>query len=270
MSNNLKLKIMIKKYKSLEIIVRYIAIPFFYIKRLSYLIGYFARKLNLTSRYSEIKKFKNTHYNERCFIIATGPSLTIEDLEKLNNEYTFSMNSIVMAYEETNWRPTYYGIQDEYVYKNLEEKILNSDMKNIFVGGVIPNIFNIPVKSIQFPLDYLNHKLPNSKYKTKFSKDCYLTVYDGYTITYSLIQIAIYMGFKEIYLLGADATYNSKKRHFREHGVIDKTENKAGERMQFAYEVAKKFAEENGVTIYNATRGGALELFPRVDLDKIV
>src|SRR5690625_1280148 len=80
-------------------------------------------RINRHSPFEKLKKIKNKHQGERCFIIATGPSLTIGDLEKLNNEITISMNSICLAFDETDWRPTYYGIQDEGVYKRMEEYI---------------------------------------------------------------------------------------------------------------------------------------------------
>ena len=36
-----------------------------------------------------------------------------------------------------------------------------------------------------------------------------------------------------------------------------------------AYEVAKENAEKKGIKIYNATRGGKLEVFERVDFDSL-
>ena len=40
-----------------------------------------------------------------------------------------------------------------------------------------------------------------------FSEDVARVVYGGATVTYACIQIAVYMGFKEIYLLGVDCNY---------------------------------------------------------------
>lgn len=62
----------------------------------------------IDERYEQIKKYKDIHQRERCFIVATGPSLTLSDLEVLKNEYTFGMNSIVKLFDKTDWRPTYY------------------------------------------------------------------------------------------------------------------------------------------------------------------
>jgi len=103
-----------------------------------------------------------------------------------------------------------------------------------------------------------------------FSDDCYDVVYDGYSITYSLLQLAVYMGFKEIYLLGADCSYAKQgPHHFIETGVVDPNSLIAGERMIRAYKVVKNYVDKNGIKIYNATRGGYLELFERVSMDDI-
>ena len=59
------------------------------------------------------------------------------------------------------------------------------------------------------------------KFFSKFSHDAHSFLYDGYSITYSLLQLAIYMGFKEIILLGCDSNYSidQTKQHFVDYGV---------------------------------------------------
>ncbi|MBS4205800.1 6-hydroxymethylpterin diphosphokinase MptE-like protein [Lederbergia citrea] len=229
------------------------------------------KHINRNSRYEKLRNIKNKHKGERCFIVATGPSLSIEDLEKLDNEVTFSMNSICLAFDETDWRPTYYGIQDISVFNKLEKYIEKLDVECTFIGDVILNHKYISDNHFIFPLNLLNHNMNHQKYNTKFSDDAFAVVYDGYSITYSLIQIAVYMGFKEIYLLGADCNYSSNmNHHFKEYGLVDPTFLSAGEKMISAYKEAKKYAERNHIKIYNATRGGMLEVFRRVDLDAVL
>lgn len=259
----------VKEFLKKNAIFRYLATPMFVLERIGCNFGNAMRRCGISNKYANIKKYKDIHKEERCFIIATGPSLTIEDLEKLNNEYTFAMNSIAKICDKTAWRPTYFAIQDEYVYRNLESDIRKCGFKNIFVGSNLVKFFDIPKEFMIFPVNILNHKFPNAKYFTKFSDDCSVTVYDGYTITYSIIQMAVYMGFSEIYLLGADCSYRGKRHHFIEHGVVDKTIDTARDRMIFSYKVAKEYADTHDVKIYNATRGGELEVFTRVNLDSI-
>jgi hypothetical protein len=221
------------------------------------------------NRYSDLRKLKNIAKKNRCFIVATGPSLTIEDLEKLKNEDCFSMNSIVLLFDKTDWRPTYYGIQDPFVYEKIKQNVDEASIKYKLFGHRLSK-YKLPKNSYVFPHNLLNHKIPHRPYNSKFSNDIYSEVYDGYSITYSLVQIAVYMGYKEIYLIGADTNYKKGKQHIVEHGVVDANYSDAGNKMIEAYKVAKKFADENQIEIYNATRGGMLEVFPRVDLDELL
>ena len=126
----------------------------------------------------------------------------MNDLEKLRNEVTFGMNSICLAFDETDWRPTYYGIQDENVYLKVKKYIDKLPDNCKFISDTIPKQIKVKLSddSYIFPLNMLNHNIMHKKYHTKFSDDIFAVVYSGYSITYCLIQIAVYMGFEEIYL----------------------------------------------------------------------
>ncbi|MEH7386549.1 6-hydroxymethylpterin diphosphokinase MptE-like protein [Bacillus sp. JJ1521] len=245
------------------------------VANMTFNIKRFLRVHNFTKNnpYENLKGLKNKHKGERCFIVATGPSLTIEDLEKLRNETTISMNSICLAFEDTDWRPTYYGIQDENVYKRMEKYIEELDCEGKFLSQSILEQLKIkmPDDYYIFPLYFLKQKVQKKRYHTKFSNDIFSVVYSGYTITYCLLQIAAYMGFKEIYLLGTDCHYSSNMRHhFKDYDYVDSTFASAGDMMTGAYRVAKEYADQNNIKIYNATRGGRLEVFKRVDLDEVL
>lgn len=268
----LELKAKIKSNPYIKTVARYFYIFVILYDRLIFLCGVINRKkCGKSKKYYKLRGLKNTHVGERCFIVSTGPSLTIEDLEKLENEITFSMNSVIMAFDETSWRPTFYGIQDEYVCKKMMPLIKKYNVNNILIGSLAAKYFDLGDEAIEYPLDLMNAKMPFGKHKTKFSDDCFLRVYDGHSVTYSMLQIAVYMGFKKIYLLGNDCSYFGDKKHFREHGIIDsKGLDGSQERLFISFEEARKFSEAYGIEIFNATRGGALEIFPRVDLDSVL
>ncbi len=230
-----------------------------------------------------LQKFKNKYKDKRCFVIATGPSLKISDLEKLNNEITFGMNSVCYLYEKTDWRPTFYGIQDGVALDRVKTVLMNQESSHYFFNYKYRRKVEKNLKSLMsnnrvsfFPLNY---KLHGSRldYKTQtkgFSNDIYKEVIDGYTITYTMIQIAVYMGFKEIYLLGCDNSFSKPgAKHFFKHEDDEKVSlnrwKLIEKRMTSAYKEAKQFADKNGIKIINATRGGNLEEFPRVDFDEI-
>lgn len=249
-------------------------------------IDAFLRKLRIGGgykKYKGLKKLKNIHKGERCFILATGPSLRKEDAEALKNEYTFGVNSIFKLYGDTDWRPTYYAMCDYKVYKSVLEinPELNFDdycKKCAFVSDSMDLTklkANKPEKICVIPFSYLNHMFTAEYVTLKYSSDIIHGLYNMLTVTNFCINIAQYMGFKEIYLLGVDFSYSSKqkKQHFDgsrnmlmdddviRQSVIFNTER--------SYKLAKKCTEKSGICVYNATRGGKLEVFKRVDFDSL-
>ncbi len=237
-------------------------------------IWLYKQKISSKSKYSFWSKYKDKHKGKRCFIVATGPSLTFEDLELIKDEFSFGVNSIVKILDKTRWCPSYYGIQDPHVYEKLKSKIHNSNFKEIFVSHVIQKKEKLDLNRFK-PYFLKSYKFipayDESPYITSFSNDVSKKVFSGYSITYSMLQVAVYMGFKEIYLLGADCSYSQdkSKQHFVESGYHDKYAYLAGKKMIDSYKYAKEYADNNNVKIYNATRGGMLEVFERVKLEKL-
>ena len=226
--------------------------------------------------YESLKSYKNKYDGKRCFIIATGPSLTISDMEALKDEYTFGMNSIIKVYDKTSFRPSFYGIQDHIVYKSLENEIQKyyKGHDNAFISDRIMWHFKVDKKWNIFPLNMSYHAYRRwfkDDFFVKFSDNIYRRTYSGFSITYTMIAIAVYMGFKEIYLIGADCSFHpGQKMHFAEHGVVDTQIDSAQQRNIAGYVKAKEYADAHGIKINNATRGGELEVYPRVNLDDIL
>jgi len=232
-------------------------------------------KGNIDSKYTELQKYKDKYKGKQCFVVATGPSLNIEDLNKLNKKITFSMNSIVKLMNDNKWNPTFYGIQDKEVYKVFNNEIdrIDKEKSTILISGDISKNKARYKNMVSFPLNcaYHQYEIRKDRFYAKFSDNSYAVVYDGYSITYSLIEIAMYMGFNKIYLLGADCNFlKTGKNHFIEYNLRDRRIETAGKRNLVGYNKIKEEAKKSGVEIFNATRGGSLEVFPRVNLDDIV
>lgn len=227
----------------------------------------------LDSRFEGIRELKGKYAGKRVFITCTGPSLTIEDLELLNNEYVFGMNSICFIHDKTDWKPDFFGCQDSLVFEKIKDALLSTDNGQVFLPYSYKIRYHTPDTFHYFHMSgsyHLYEMIYGPRYFAYFSDDCYKTVYDGYSITYSIMQLAMYMGFDELYLLGADCNYLGQKQHFIETGHFDPGAEHAAERMIASYKVAKEYAENHGINIYNATRGGCLELFPRVVLEDVL
>lgn len=233
-----------------------------------------------------IKEFEGIYKNRRAFIIGNGPSLAPADLSCLKDEITFAANKIYLLYDQTDFRPTYYTCVDLIFIEN------HFDLVNQLSG---PKFF--PTWAEQYISKTEEHfffkelgRPINKGFLPLFSKDSSEGLYGGYTVTYNSIQIAWYMGIREIYLIGMDHTYNLPEHkivheqygevfvnngeinHFCD-GYREQGEPWSIPRPEFqeiAFEKAKETFLEAGGGIYNCTRGGQLDIFPRKELEEVL
>lgn len=229
----------------------------------------------------KIANYKNLNESRRCFIIGNGPSLRAGDLDKLKNEYTFGTNMIYKIFSETKWRPTYYVAQDYVALEHLYKDSLNNlRSSKIFLPTDVRNININYSKDINY--FYLNRRNPFPRCP-KFSSDVSKVIYEGGSVTYSAIQLAAYMGFKEIYLLGMDHSYKrvintrgeiTEDNCVKDYFSVNYNQNQSNtpanlELPSLAYNSAKQYCDKNKINIYNATRGGKLEIYDRVNFDEL-
>lgn len=242
--------------------------------------SYKLQKQEFSEIVGNMDDYKDIHKNQRCFIIGTGPSLRPSDLDKLkqHNEICFGSNRIYEIFDKTDWRPTYYANQDfqliEKTFESIkkikcERKFLPIDVKKYFEGENDISYFILKHKDY-YPKD------------AEFSFDLTDFVGQGFTVTYGLIQIAKYMGFNEIYLLGIDhnysvslnekgvPVYNDTKDYFEGSKTTNQGINLPRVvESTVAYMTAEKVSRKNNFRVFNATRGGKLEAFERVDFDSL-
>ncbi|GEM_PF-1175188 len=226
----------------------------------------------MDNRFEKILSYKDKFNGKRCFVACTGPSLTIADLELLKNEYVFGMNSICMIHTLTDWTPDFFGIQDLGVFEKIQHHLLSTNNGLVFAPYSFKKRIDYGQDWIYFHMcDYYHYFEANhGRNFVHFSDDSYIRVYDGYSITYTILQLAIYMGFKEIYLIGADCNYFGEKKNFIEHGNPGTPPERVEPRMIVAYGKVKEYVDCHNIKIINVTRGGRLEIFPRENLETVL
>lgn len=222
---------------------------------------------------SGIAALKNIHINEKCFIVATGPSLRVEDLDMLEKEHvlSFGVNKIGYAYEKTKWRPTFFAGEDRALIESEYFSSIKPEEQSEY--AFLADTSECFWRERHKPSILKYHLCDEWAFgrEPKFSEDLSRKSYVGGTIVYTCIQLAVYMGFKEIHLLGVDFTganeHGSRYSHFYEEKEL--TSVSYTDQVKSGYEKARKYADEHGIKIYNATRGGKLEIFERVDFDRL-
>ena len=161
----------------------------------------------------------------------------------------------------------YFVISDDDVYARVESVLQMITQSEIFISERVMKTHQIDKNFNIFPVDIWNRFIQNDN-KKKLSNDISICSYDEETVVIHAIQLALYLGFKEIYLLGTDCNYNQTKQYAINHGK--KVDKFLGNKMIKSYSVVKKYEKIFGFKVYNATRGGMLDIFPRVNLDDLL
>lgn len=229
----------------------------------------------------ELRKLKDKFLGERCFIVGNGPSLKISDLDKLKDEYTFAFNRIYYVFNDTDWRPTFYCIQDDKMIMNSIDKIKTCiKTRYIFAPIDFKFFYNINLNTSYYFCQRRNTDISNIYFSESIDKG--ISVCN--TVTYTAIQLAVYMGFTNIYLIGIDHCFNKvidsngniTKRNINNYFCEEYDKDKDDlyipnlDLSTKAYERALSYTKLHpSIKILNATRGGELEVFNRESFDSL-
>lgn len=159
-----------------------------------------------------ITEFSEKHENERVFILGNGPSLSHTPLEKLSNEYTIALNRIDLLFDTTSWRPTYYVSNGN---RKNQPEFVNS-AQNIIDEGITTFLYQESYENFgdEENIEYLPREgachqeivsaIENKELENVWSVDISEKVYTFVSIISVAAQLAVYMGFNEIYFVGCD------------------------------------------------------------------
>ena len=238
----------------------------------------------LTNTYAtpEIEKFHNMYEGRRCFVVATGPSLRMEDLETLqeHHELCISMNGIFHCFDQVKWRPDFFVMTD-WLLVRYQEIIDEMDVPYKLISDSNLDFWKRqhPENVIRMHVIYGHSMEARDCFSDDFVKGCY----GNFNVANACLQLAAYLGCKEIYLLGVDFSQLVGKKGRNSHFSKDYddemkdedfstfyTDEQMQDFMQKGYEAARRYADPHPpLKICNATRGGCLEVFERVDFDSL-
>lgn len=228
--------------------------------------------------------FKNTNKGHRCFVIGNGPSLNKQDLSLLSNEITIVVNAFWKNNIVGKWQPTYYcftdpilfngSIQAKDFFRNLQQKINSSIfLAPIFAKNIIENQKLLPPEKVYYVVN--RGKLSES---LNYNIDLTKSIPGVINVIELGIMWAIYMGFSQIYLIGLDHSWLSHKGTDK-YFYRDTIENSSKVHYEHilkcvlelwrGYETILKIASNKNINIINATEGGFLDVFERVNYESI-
>ena len=214
-----------------------------------------------------MKEFHNLHKGERCFIIGNGPSLNEVDMEVLKGETTFGTNRI---YLKDNFVPSYYVCVNPLVYEQFKDEI-DAIETSKFIS------MRCNCEDDVYKLDTF------TSWAGFYSPE--ESMWEGSTVTFVAMQLAYYMGFSEVILVGVDHDFGAYKQPHLEAVATGPDEHhfdpdyfSGGTRWnypdldmsEYAYNIAKVAFEKDGRKIINASANTKLDVFEKVPLNHLI
>jgi hypothetical protein len=221
-----------------------------------------------------LRQFENKHSGESCFIIGNGPSLNTMDLSVLKNVTCFGLNKIFLHPDVDK-----FGIDYHVAVNTLVIEQSFHDFQRLNCVSFLSYKAASQQDATKYPYYYLFSG--DGEY---FSFNPYDRIAEGCTVTFVALQLAYFMGFSRVYLIGIDHNFhssgkpNEKQRlegpdinHFHPDYFGNQEWHLPDlEASELSYHLARFYFHKDKRFIFDATVGGKLTAFPKVNFDDVI
>lgn len=219
---------------------------------------------------SRFDMLRNRHAGESCVLMANGPSLNAMELSFLRRETVIGMNKIFLGFTKFNFYPKYYVA--------VNRKVLEQSADHIKALNCVKFISDRADGFI--PESGLIYRINTTRAPARFCHDISQGVHEGWTVTYAALQVAYFLGFKQVVLIGMDHRYDYNgapnqaqqldgpdPNHFSPDyfGNGQHWNNPDLAHSEESYRIARAAFEKDGRSILDATVDGACTIFEKVD-----
>ena len=223
----------------------------------------------------QLAQLKDIHAGKSAFIIGNGPSLKQTDLSRLRNEYTFGLNRIYLMFPELGFQTTYFVTVNDLVIEQCKDDILALPIQK-FLSWRTHRLF----PSGKAPATFLYTTYDNPA----FARDVRHRVWESATVTYVALQLAFHMGFQQVVLIGVDhssfvpgkanttiVSQGDDPNHFNPayFGKGFHWQLPDFETSEIGYRLARQAYQKAGRQVLDATIGGKLTVFPKVEYSSL-
>jgi hypothetical protein len=228
---------------------------------------------------SRLSALKDVHCGERCFIIGNGPSLRDTNVSMLKGEFSFGMNRIYLAFKDWGFETSFLVSVNDLVIEQCVDDFLRLTMPRFFSWRSRKYFPHEAIQGRNAPMF-----LHTSYTGPKFSQDVRGRVWEGATVTTVCLQLAFHMGFKQAILIGVDHSFAAKGKpnttvvsngddvsHFdpRYFGKGFRWQLPDLDTSEQGYWMARQAYEAAGRSVFDATIGGQLQVFPKVAYESL-
>ena len=261
----------------------------------------------LIGRTQSLTDVRQQHAGETCFVVASGPSINDLDLARLQGHAVVGVNGSIAVLEKHGVIPKHYAITDFDFFENrhdLVTRVIESGADcffspaglraiaerapellarpQFFLTQVVNRLFGQPRLDLPAFRDWAAQQpdlvLPETPRdddsRVGWSRDIRLGVFCSRTILFRALQIAAYLGYRTIHVLGLDLNYKGPAARAYEEGSNmrpTKIERDFEPFVLPAFQVlAKVMQDQEDLEIYNLSSKSRLpaELIPRLTFDE--
>lgn len=220
-----------------------------------------------------LTRYRDLHFGQRAVIVCNGPSLNAMDLRPLRHEIVFGLNKIHLGLDRFGFQPRYLvAVNPRVVAQAAAEMAALGAVK--FIGARAAG--HLPEDGQTHHIDILNPPV-------LFSRDLRQGLREGGTVTFAALQIAYYMGFAEVVIIGMDHRFTFQGAPHEAHVMAGPDPNHfspdyfAGQvwdnpdlpRSEASYAEARRIYEAEGRRILDATVDGACTVFEKADYRRL-
>lgn len=225
---------------------------------------------------NRLERFRNRHQGERAILLCNGPSLNKVDFKAIRGERLFGTNKIYLGFNQFRLYPTYYVAINKMVIEQAAEDIRKLKCVNFIppleglLSGLSETVYTHWIKADLNPLG--------------FSTDLCNGVHQGWTVTHVALQIAYFMGFHIVAIVGMDHRYEFKGQpnelhhmagpdpnHFTaDYFMNSYWNNPALAEAENSYRLARTIYEADGRSIIDCTIDGACDVFKKGSLEEVL
>lgn len=222
-----------------------------------------------------LRVLQDRHRGERAVLVANGPSLNRMDMALVRGELTIGLNKIHLGIRKFGIYPRYYVAVNDRVIAQAADAIRTLNCVKFISQRNAPLI----------PESALTYHINTNSPPARFCRDIAVGVHEGWTVTYAALQIAYFLGFDEVVIVGLDHRYeytgqpNEPGRfegpdlnHFSSDyfGGGQTWDNPDLAHSEESYRVARAEFEEAGRRIIDATLDGACTVFEKGDYRQVL
>jgi hypothetical protein len=224
-------------------------------------------------RPSRLARFRDLHAGERAVLVCNGPSLNRMDLRRLRGQTVIGLNKIHLGLDRFGFFPRYLVVVNPRVGEQARAEIEALSAIR-FVGSRAAE---------HLPEDAFTHHVRSLPAPLRFSRDLTEGFREGGTVTHAALQVAWWMGFAEVVIVGMDHrfTYEGAPHEARKMEGADPNhfspdyfrgqvwDNPDLKRSEESYAEARRIYEAEGRRILDATVDGACEVFEKAEFEAL-